>query len=206
MRMDASVPATGRTAGDLVNEESEVELTRIVRELGDERYAVRIARAIVAARPLATTTELAAVVRDAIPAPVRRRGRHPATRTFQALRIAVNDELAILPVALDRAIDLLVPGGRCVALAYHSGEDRVVKSRFHRAATGGCQCPPHLPCGCGATPSARLLRAGSRTPSQDEVTANPRAASARLRAVERLAPPSSDRAVEPAAHPAGGAS
>ncbi len=205
MRMDATSAGSGPTADDLVNGASEAELARIVRELGDERYAARIARAVVAARPLATTTELAAVVRDAIPAPARRRGRHPATRTFQALRIAVNDELAILPAALDRAIDLLVPGGRCVVLAYHSGEDRIVKSRFRRAVTGGCQCPPHLPCGCGAAPSARLVRAGSRTPSKDELTANPRASSARLRAVERLAPAGSDPSPDPAPHPGGGA-
>lgn len=188
MRMDAGANG-GPTAGQLVNEEPEVALARLLRELGDERYAVRIARAIVAARPLTTTTELAEVVRDAIPAPARRRGRHPATRTFQALRIAVNDELAILPGALDAALELLVPGGRCVALAYHSGEDRIVKRRFRLAATGGCTCPPQLPCGCGAVPTVRLLRAGSRVPAADEVVANPRSASARLRAVERLAPP-----------------
>ncbi|MBW3610378.1 MAG: 16S rRNA (cytosine(1402)-N(4))-methyltransferase RsmH [Actinobacteria bacterium] len=188
MRMNTSTTSGSRTAAELVNHESEAELARLVRELGDERYAARIARAIVAARPLATTTELAEVVRDAIPAPARRRGRHPATRTFQALRIAVNDELAILPGALDQAIELLVPGGRCVALAYHSGEDRIVKSRFRLAATGGCTCPAHLPCGCGAIPTVRLVHAGSRTPSPEETAANPRAASARLRAVERLAP------------------
>ncbi len=192
MRMDASSAGGSRTAGQLVNEESESGLARLVRDLGDERYAARIARAIVAARPLATTTELAEVVRDAIPAPARRRGRHPATRTFQALRIAVNDELAMLPGALDQAVELLVPGGRCVVLAYHSGEDRIVKSRFRRAATGGCTCPADLPCGCGAVPTVRLLRAGSRTPSPDEVAANPRAASARLRAVERLISPNAD--------------
>src|SRR5690606_2086776 len=106
-------------------------------ELGDERYATRIARAIVAARPVATTAELAEIVRQAVPAPARRRGGHPARRTFQAIRIAVNDELAILPGALDEAIDRLVPGGRCVVLAYHSGEDRIVKARFRHAATGG---------------------------------------------------------------------
>lgn len=192
MRMDARAASGARTAGLLVNEEPEAGLARLLRELGDERYAARIARAIVAARPLATTTELAEVVRNAIPAPARRRGRHPATRTFQALRIAVNDELAVLPGALDQAIEVLVPGGRCVALAYHSGEDRIVKSRFRHAATGGCTCPPHLPCGCGAIPTVRLLRAGARTPSPDEVAANPRAASARLRAVERLISPKAD--------------
>jgi 16S rRNA (cytosine1402-N4)-methyltransferase len=193
MRMDASSSRGERTASDLVNDESEAELARLLRELGDERYATRIARAIMAARPVVTTTELATLVRDAIPAPARRRGRHPATRTFQALRIAVNEELAILPDALEAAIDLLVPGGRCVALAYHSGEDRIVKSRFRQAATGGCTCPPGLPCGCGAVPVVQLVRPMSRRPSAGEVEANPRAASARLRAVEKLAPPDDPR-------------
>ncbi|MDP9452413.1 MAG: 16S rRNA (cytosine(1402)-N(4))-methyltransferase RsmH [Actinomycetota bacterium] len=188
MRMDASGSGGERTAGEIVNEEPEAELARILAELGEERYASRIARAIVAARPLSTTAELAAVVREAIPAPARRRGRHPATRSFQALRIAVNEELDILPGALEQAVDLLVPGGRCVALAYHSGEDRIVKSCFRRAATGGCTCPPGLPCGCGAVPLVRLVRPAARRPSAAEVEANPRAASARLRAVEKLDP------------------
>ena len=185
MRMDqtAAVP----TAGTLVNEAPVGDLADLLGRLGDERYALRVARAIVAARPITTTTQLAAVVRAAIPAPARRRGRHPATRTFQALRIAVNDELEVLPAALDQAIDVLEPGGRCVVLAYHSGEDRIVKARFRRAATGGCTCPPGLPCGCGAVPAVRLLRAGATKASAEEVTANPRAASVRLRAVEKLA-------------------
>ena len=186
MRMD---PSTATSAATLVNEAPEGELADLLRRLGDERYASRVARAIVAARPIDTTTELAEVVRDAIPAPARRRGRHPATRTFQALRIAVNAELEVLPSALDQAIDLLVPGGRCAVLAYHSGEDRIVKSRFRRAATGGCTCPPALPCGCGAVPVVRLLRAGAAKPSAEEVAANPRAASARLRVVEKLPEP-----------------
>ncbi|MDP9420715.1 MAG: 16S rRNA (cytosine(1402)-N(4))-methyltransferase RsmH [Actinomycetota bacterium] len=187
MRMDPSGP--GPDAASLVNEAPEGELADLLRRLGDERYASRVARGIVAARPIATTTELAEVVRAAIPAPARRRGRHPATRTFQALRIAVNAELEVLPTALDQAIDLLAPGGRCAVLAYHSGEDRVVKSHFRRAATGGCTCPSGLPCGCGAVPVVRLLRAGAAKPSAEEVTANPRAASARLRAVEKLPEP-----------------
>ena len=184
MRMDqaAAVP----TAQTLIDEASVGDLADLLRRLGDERYALRVARAIVAARPITTTTQLASVVRAAIPAPARRRGRHPATRTFQALRIAVNAELEMLPDALDRAVDVLEPGGRCVVLAYHSGEDRIVKARFRRAATGGCTCPPGLPCGCGAVPTVRLLRAGATKASAEEVAANPRAASVRLRAVEKL--------------------
>ena len=142
MRMDPQGPVS---AADLVNGAEEAELARLLRAYGDERYAGRIARAIVARRPIATTAELAEVVRDAVPAPARRRGGHPARRTFQAIRIAVNDELAILPGTLDDAIDVLVPGGRCVAIAYHSGEDRIVKQRFRHAETGGWTGPSHLP-------------------------------------------------------------
>ncbi len=186
MRMDAGASRGGTTAAELVNDAPEAELARILSRYGDERFAGRIARAIVAARPVATTTELADLVRNAIPAPARRRGRHPATRTFQALRIAVNEELDILPGALDGAIAALVPGGRGAALAYHSGEDRIVKARFRQAATGGCTCPPQLPCGCGAVSTVRLVRGIARAPGADEVAANPRSASARLRAVEKL--------------------
>jgi 16S rRNA (cytosine1402-N4)-methyltransferase len=140
----------------------------------------------VAARPVRTTTELASVVRDAIPAATRRTGGHPARRVFQAIRIAVNEELDVLPVALDAALDALVPGGRCVVISYHWGEDRIVKDRFRRAATGGCECPPGLPCVCGATPTVRLLTRGAVRPGEAEIAANRRAESARLRAVERL--------------------
>jgi 16S rRNA (cytosine1402-N4)-methyltransferase len=183
MRMDPDAP---RTAADVVNELPEADLTRLLRRLGDERHAGRVARAIVAARPLATTAELADVVRDAIPAPARRRGGHPARRTFQAVRIEVNGELDVLPGALDQALDLLGPGGRCAVLAYHSGEDRIVKERFRDAATGGCTCPAGVPCACGAAPRVRLLKRGAWKPSPREVAANPRSASARLRAVEKL--------------------
>lgn len=186
MRMDRSAR---RSAADVVNGYDEQELARVLRQHGDERFATRIARAIVAARPVETTGELAALVRDAIPAPARRTGGHPAARSFQAIRIEVNDELAVLPVALDAAIDLLAPGGRLAVLSYHSGEDRIVKARLRRAETGGCTCPPQLPCGCGAVRLIRLLGRGGRTPSPEESAANPRAASARLRAAEKLAPP-----------------
>ncbi|HVM53893.1 MAG TPA: 16S rRNA (cytosine(1402)-N(4))-methyltransferase RsmH [Acidimicrobiales bacterium] len=184
MRMD---PTRGPTAADVVNGYEEAELARILRTHGDERYATRIARAIVAARPITTTGRLVEVIRDAIPAPARRRGGHPATRSFQAVRIEVNDELAVLQPALEQAIALLVPGGRCAVLAYHSGEDRIVKSTFRDAATGGCTCPPGLPCGCGAVPTVRLLKRGAWKASADEVARNRRSESARLRAVEKLA-------------------
>ena len=191
MRMDAGATSEDRPAAELVNSVPEADLARILADFGDERFATRIARAIVAARPVASTVELAALVRDAIPAPARRRGRHPATRTFQALRIAVNGELDLLAPALDQAIDVLGPGGRCAVLAYHSGEDRIVKARLRHAATGGCTCPSGLPCGCGAVPTVRLVRGVPRKPSVAEVAANPRAASARLRAAEKL--PDADR-------------
>jgi 16S rRNA (cytosine1402-N4)-methyltransferase len=186
MRMD---PDQAFTAADVVNQSSERELVRLLIDNGEGRFAGRIVRAIIAARPLTTTGQLAEVVRSAIPAAARRTGGHPARRAFQAIRIAVNDELAVLPVALDAAVDRLTPGGRCVVLAYHSGEDRVVKERFRNAATGGCICPPALPCVCGAQPTVRLLTRGARKPAAAEVAANRRSESARLRAVERLAEP-----------------
>ncbi|CAA9271896.1 MAG: 16S rRNA (cytosine(1402)-N(4))-methyltransferase [uncultured Acidimicrobiales bacterium] len=183
MRADRRQPTT---AADIVNGYDEVSLARVLARHGEERFARRIARAIVAARPLATTGQLADVVREAIPAPARRRGGHPAKRTFQAIRIEVNGELATLGATLDRALDLLVPGGRCVVLAYHSGEDRIVKDRFGEAVTGGCVCPPQLPCVCGAVPRARLVWRGAHRPGPAELAANPRSESARLRAAEKL--------------------
>lgn len=183
MRMDRDQP---RSAADIVNHTDEGELADILRTFGDERYARRIARRVVAARPVGTTTELAELVRDAIPAPARRTGGHPAKRTFQAIRIAVNSELDILPGAVDDAIDVLAPGGRCAVLSYHSGEDRIVKARLRHAATGGWSGPSHLPPPSDVHATVRLLKAGSWTPSQAESTANPRAQSARLRAAEKL--------------------
>jgi 16S rRNA (cytosine1402-N4)-methyltransferase len=183
MRMDRS---QSLTAAVVVNTYPVERLASLLYDYGDERFARRIANAIVAARPLTSTAQLVEVVRDAIPAPARRRGGHPAKRTFQALRIEVNSELDVLGPALDQAIDVLVPGGRGAVLAYHSGEDRIVKDRFRNAETGGCVCPPGMPCVCGATPKVRLLRRGVRKPSAAEIAANPRAESARLRAVEKL--------------------
>ncbi|MCC5953584.1 MAG: 16S rRNA (cytosine(1402)-N(4))-methyltransferase RsmH [Acidimicrobiia bacterium] len=183
MRMD---PETPIDAAWWVNDADEADLRSVLVRNADERYARRIAAAIVARRPVHTTTELAEIVKEAIPAPARRRGGHPAKRTFQAIRIEVNGELEVLPRALDQALDILVPGGRLAVLTYHSGEDRLVKRRLDLAATGGCTCPAGLPCGCGAVSTVRLLRRGGWTADAAEVTENPRAASARLRAAERL--------------------
>jgi len=182
MRMDATAP---HSADDVVNTYEERTLAQVLRQYGDERFARRIAAAIVAARPIATTTELAGIITAAIPAPARRHGGHPAKRSFQAIRIEVNDELAALPVAIDQAIALTAPGGRVAVLTYHSGEDRIVKERF-REASGACNCPPGLPCRCGAVALVRLVRGIPRSPSDAEVVRNRRAASARLRVVERL--------------------
>ena len=183
MRMDTSA---GVTAAELVNTIAVDDLVRLLAEHGEGRFAPRIARAIVAARPLETTGQLADVVRTAIPAAARRTGGHPARRTFQALRVAVNDELDVLARALPEAIGVMAPAGRCVAIAYHSGEDRLVKAAFTEAVTGGCVCPPGLPCTCGATPLGRLVFRGARRPAPAEVARNHRAESARLRAFERL--------------------
>ena len=181
MRMD---PTTGPTAGDLVNTLSVEDLTSLFRENGEGRLSGRIARAVVQARPLSSTRQLAEVVASAVPAPARRKG-HPARRVFQALRIEVNDELgqlaAVLPVALDR----LAVGGVCAVISYHSGEDRLTKQVFADAASGGCTCPPGLPCVCGAVVRHQLVFRGARKASADEVASNPRAESARLRAIVR---------------------
>ena len=183
MRMDRR---ESPTAADIVNEYELDELTRLFRESGETRFARRIAKAVIAARPVTTTGQLADVVRTAIPAATRRTGGHPARRVFQALRIEVNRELEILPHAIDTAIERLVSEGRLVVLAYHSGEDRIVKDRLRGAATGDCTCPPGLPCVCGAVPTVRLLNRGARKPSAEEVARNPRAEAARLRAAEKL--------------------
>ncbi|MBK6858564.1 MAG: 16S rRNA (cytosine(1402)-N(4))-methyltransferase RsmH [Microthrixaceae bacterium] len=183
MRMDQE---SGPSAADLVNTLPEAELARLLRRNADERFASRIAKFLVAARPVTTTGQLRDVILAAIPAPARRTGGHPAKRTFQALRIAVNQELDVLGPTLDAALDVLAPGGRLVVISYHSGEDRIVKARFRTAETGGCTCPPGLPCGCGAVPVARLLKRGGWVPDASEINDNPRASSARLRAVEKL--------------------
>lgn len=182
MRMDRS---RDFSADNVVNEYDVEALIDMLRTNADERHAVRIARAIVAARPIRTTTELSDVVSNAIPAPARRRGGHPAKRTFQAVRIEVNSELAILPGAIRDAITLLAPGARLAVLTYHSGEDRIVKSVMRTAETGDCTCPVGLPCACGAERTVARVRV-SREAGKEELARNPRASSARLRVVEKL--------------------
>ncbi len=181
MRMDQTA---GPTAGELVNELPESALASLFRENGEGRLAGRIAHAVVAARPLVSTVQLAEVVAAAVPAAVRRRG-HPAARVFQALRIEVNDELGQLASALPMALDRLVVGGRCAVISYHSGEDRLTKSVFAEAVTGGCTCPPGLPCVCGADPQFELVFRGARKASAAEAAENRRSESARLRVIER---------------------
>jgi 16S rRNA (cytosine1402-N4)-methyltransferase len=183
MRMDPDGPMT---AADVLNTYAEAELARLFAASGEHRFARRIARAVVAGRPLVSTGDLVEAVKRGVPAAARRTGGHPAKRVFQAVRIEVNGELDALGPAIDAAIGLLAPGGRVVSLAYHSGEDRLVKDRFVFAATGGCVCPPGLPCVCGAVPTARLLNRGARKPGPEEIAANPRAEAARLRALEKL--------------------
>ena len=182
MRMD---PTTGVTAADIVNGADESDLAGILRRNADERHARRIAAAIVAERPFATTAQLSRAVAAAVPAPARRRS-HPARRTFQALRIEVNGELEMLERALTGAVERLADRGRCVVLAYHSGEDRIVKSVFRGAAGENPPPRPGLPPAPGPAATVRLLSRRARTPTESEKAANHRASSARLRAVERL--------------------
>jgi len=183
MRMDRSAELT---AADLVNDAPERDLADIFKRYGEERYARQIARTIVRRRPLATSFELVDVVKSAIPAPARFGDGHPAKRVFQALRIAVNDELGALERALPAALQALRPGGRLAVISFHSLEDRIVKT-FMRDGERGCTCPPDFPiCVCGKEP---LLRAVSRRPlrpSDDEVAQNPRATSAKLRVAVKV--------------------
>jgi 16S rRNA (cytosine1402-N4)-methyltransferase len=178
-------PDTTWTADDVVNGYDVKKLADVIRRYGEERFASRIAQAIVAARPIETTNQLAEVVVAAIPAPARRTGGHPAKRTFQAIRIEVNGELDALPVAIDAAIDRVVPGGRVAVLSYHSGEDRIVKQRMLNASNR-CECPPELPCVCGAVQTVRIVRKIAKKPSTSEMERNRRSTSARLRVVERI--------------------
>ncbi|HLY37052.1 MAG TPA: 16S rRNA (cytosine(1402)-N(4))-methyltransferase RsmH [Candidatus Binatia bacterium] len=182
MRMDPAAPVS---AAALVNELPERDLARLIAEYGEEPRARAVARAIVRARPVATTAELARVVGAVLGRP--RPGHHPATRTFQAIRIAVNEELGELDRFLADGWSLLRPGGRLAVLAYHSLEDRRVKEAFRRwAAT--CLCPPRTPvCACGWSAKVRVLTRRPLRPTAEEIARNPRARSARLRVVERLA-------------------
>jgi len=182
MRMD---PDQKLSAAEIVNDWPQERIARVLREFGEERYATQIARAIVRARPLETTHELVELIKRAVPAPSRFAGGHPAKRTFQAIRIAVNGELEQLERGLPAAWALLAPQGRFAGISFHSLEDRRVK-RFLAERAKGCVCPPDLPvCACGRSAEAALLSRGGVTPTPEEVADNPRAASARLRAARK---------------------
>lgn len=187
MRMDQSQPFS---AAHLVNTASVEELTRILWVYGEERFSKRIAGFIDTYRrdhEIKTTVELAAIIKQAIPAAARRSGPHPARRSFQALRIAVNHELEYLEQALDQAVRILKPGGRIVVISFHSLEDRVVKSAFANWSRG-CICPKDLPvCTCHHHPELRVLTKKPLIPTETEIASNPRARSSKLRAAERLA-------------------
>src|SRR5438874_2808983 len=186
MRMD---PSADVSAAGIVNEADERDLTTIFRRYGEERYARQIARAIVRRRreqPFERTGDLVETIRAAIPAPARFGDGHPAKRVFQALRIAVNEELGALESALPAAFELLRPGGRLAVISFHSLEDRIVK-RFLRERERGCTCPPDFPvCICGHEPELRAIQRRPVKPSAAEVAANPRAGSARLRAAIKV--------------------
>lgn len=188
MRMGPDAP---HTAAELLEQLEEDELVHILRTYGEERWADRIAKAIVrrrAQRPIQTATDLAEIVKHAIPAAARRSGPHPARRSFQALRIAVNDELEALRRFLSVAVERLAPGGRIVVISFHSLEDRIVKQAFLNEARG-CICPPELPvCACHRTPRLHILTRKPVVATKDEIEANPRARSAKLRAAMRVLP------------------
>jgi 16S rRNA (cytosine1402-N4)-methyltransferase len=186
MRMDQAQPFS---AYHLVNSADPAELTRILWDYGEERWAKRIVRAIEERRkesPIETTAELASIIKNAIPAPARRSGPHPARRSFQAIRIAVNRELEVLETALDKAIQHLNPGGRLVVITFHSLEDRIVKRKFIEWS-GRCRCPRNLPvCQCGCKAIARILTPKPIIAKSGELDTNRRARSAKLRSVEKL--------------------
>jgi len=190
MRMDATGTGRGPTAADVLNTYDAAELTRVLREYGEERLAKRIAAAIVRERarePFTTSGRLVALLYDVIPAPARRTGGHPAKRTFQALRMEVNDELRVLERAMPAAIDAIGVGGRVVVESYHSLEDRLVKRAFTAASRS--DVPEDLPfVPEGHEPALRLVTRGAEQANADEIAENPRAASVRLRAIERVRP------------------
>jgi len=189
MRMD---PDQELTAREIVNTWDERRLARLLRDYGEERYAGPIARGIARARrreELQSTQQLVEAIKAAVPVPAQFAGGHPARRTFQALRVAVNDELAQLDSALPAAWDLLAVGGRLAAISFHSLEDRRVK-RFLAGRAQGCICPPELPiCVCGRDPEAELLTRRAIAPTPGEIAANPRSKSAHLRAARKLEVP-----------------
>lgn len=185
MRMDASAPLTAR---DIVNEWPQEELKRILRDYGEERYAAQIAAKVVKRRtekPIETTLELVDVIRSAMPGAALREKQHPAKRSFQAIRIAVNDELSAIPAMLEQALERLNSGGRLAVITFHSLEDRPVKAAMQSWATG-CTCPPDFPvCVCGKKPRARLITRKPIVPGEEELEQNPRARSAKLRVAEK---------------------
>jgi len=185
MRMDTR---GGMTAADIVNDFSEEELTRILRDFGEERFARNIARKIAERRKKArieTTGELVEIIRSGIPKKFQDASGHPAKRTFQAIRIALNDELTVLSDSLDAMIDALAPGGRLCIITFHSLEDRIVKNAF-RTNEHPCTCPPDLPvCVCGKKPKGKVISRKPILPGEEEMKANPRARSAKLRVFER---------------------
>jgi 16S rRNA (cytosine1402-N4)-methyltransferase len=182
MRMD---PTRGETAAQYLSHVDLHEFVRVLRANGENRFAGSIAKLVLERQPQ-TTDELTEAVERAVPMAARRRG-HVATRVFQALRIVVNGEEEQLVHGLDGALDSLAPGGVLAVISYHSGEDRVVKSVLHEAATGGCHCPVELGCVCGAVPRVSVSKASARLASADEIARNPRARSARLRSARKLA-------------------
>ena len=183
MRMD---PTTGLSAAEFLATVNQHELVRMLRASGEARFANAIAKSILETQPQ-TTFELSAAVERAVPAMARRRG-HVATRVYQALRIAVNDEEGQLDLGLASALDVLALGGVLAVISYHSGEDRAVKAYLADQAKGGCTCPPTLECVCGAVPRVQVYKASARLASSDEVDQNPRARSARLRSARKVAP------------------
>jgi 16S rRNA (cytosine1402-N4)-methyltransferase len=187
MRMDPGHQTL--TAAEVIAAYSEADLARIIREFGEEKWASRIAEFIVEARartPIETTMQLVDIIKRAVPAAARREGPHPAKRTFQALRIEVNDELGVLKRGLEASARWLAPGGRIAVISYHSLEDRIVK-QFFAEQSQGCICPPDLPvCTCGKKPVLRVLTRRPIQPSAEEIEQNPRARSAKLRAAEKV--------------------
>lgn len=187
MRMDPSKQTLN--AAEIIATYNEADLTRIIRDYGEERWASRIAHFIVEARvttPIETTSQLVAIIKAAIPASARRKGGHPAKRTFQALRIEVNQEMDVLKRGLDAAVRWLAPGGRLVVISYHSLEDRIVKECFSEMSQG-CTCPPDLPvCVCGNKPVLQVVTRKPVTSSEDEVETNPRSRSAKMRVARKM--------------------
>lgn len=183
MRMDRRAAFS---AYDIVNGYDKQALQKIIYEYGEEKFGSRIAEAIIRNRPIKTTLQLAEVIKQAIPASNRRTGPHPAKRTFQALRIEVNDELGILQQAIEDIIDVLAPGGVISIITFHSLEDRIVKNTF-RTAEHPCTCPPEFPqCICGKKSKGKVLTRKPILPSEREVELNPRARSAKLRAFQKI--------------------